>query len=116
MSRWGHATTDHRWLQVPDEQAGRYNLYDCWFTALLLPRLLQDAHDLGQEHWWVEHGVPFQGAVLAMAQRGLLVDGRALAEISTRVRAELAETDAAIRAAADKAGFTYTDKFPNSRD
>lgn len=117
MSRWGpYPRPEHKWFQVSDTALGTYNLWDCWFTGLLLPKLLNDARELGQEPWWTEYGVPFQEAVLAMSLRGLLVDGRALTEISTRVRTELAETDAAIRTTADAAGFSYTGKFPNSRD
>lgn len=115
MTRFGFANTDYRWLQVADEPCGRYNLYDCWFTALLLPALLADARDLGQEMWWAEHGSPFQHAVLAMSQRGLLLDGGALVSLRTSVLSELNESDAAIRRAADEAKFEYTDKFPNSR-
>ncbi|MFQ6027458.1 MAG: DNA polymerase [Dehalococcoidia bacterium] len=91
-------------------------MHDVYWTARLLPHLLQDAKDMGQFQWWEEYGTPFQHAVLDMSQRGILLDKTALKEYKAQVRTELRETDKRIREAADKAEFTYTDKFPNSRD
>lgn len=116
MTRWGYANTAHRWMNVPDEACGRYNLWDVFWTARLVRPLLEDAKELGQWEWWEEHGEPFQDAVLTMAGRGLQVDGRAFVALTTRVRTELAATDEAIRECARAVGFPFTEKFPNSRD
>lgn len=116
MTRWGYANTAHRWLNVEDEPCGRYNLHDCYWTARLLPALLQDARELGQITWWTQYGESFQYAVLAMASRGLLLDPLALATLRDRVSHELSEVDDSIREAAIAADFNYTRKFPNSRD
>ena len=109
MTRWGFANTAHKWLNIPDEPCGRYNGHDCYWTALLVKPLLEDAKDLGQLDWWVEFGAPFQYAVLDMTQRGLGLDHQELLTYRKAVRGELAATDKSILAAADSAGFTYTD-------
>lgn len=116
FGRWGWVNTAHKWLNVPDDSCARYNLHDVYWTARLLKPLLDDAADLDQLQWWIEFGEPFQYAVLDMQRRGLLVDLAALKDYTAKVRAELTACDTRIRAAADAAGFTYTDKFPNSRD
>ena len=116
MTRWGHALTTHKWLNIEDEPCGRYNGYDCYWTARLLPELLRDAHKLGQWEWWQDHGAPFQQAVVAMAGRGVELDKAALTTYKRKVTAELKATDRAVCDHATTEGFTYTDKFPNSRD
>jgi DNA polymerase-1 len=90
-------------------------MWDVYWTAQLVDPLLRDARELGQLDWWDTHGAVFQHAVLAMGQRGLLVDGPALVKLRTRLGSELHGTDQSIRDEADAQGFTYTDKFPNSR-
>lgn len=116
MTRWGGANTAHRWLNVPDEACGRYNLHDCYWTARLLKPLLDEAKELGQLEWFIAYGEPFQHAVLDMAGRGLLLDPLALATYRDRVRAELGDVDDRIKLAASDVDFAYTGKFPNSRD
>jgi len=116
MGRWGFANTAHKWLNVPDHHCGVYNGWDCYWTAKLLPCLIDEANELGQWEWWQEHGFPFQYAVLDMSRRGLLIDRPTLNTYRAAVRQELHNTDQAICDAADLVGFTYTDKFPNSRD
>jgi DNA polymerase-1 len=116
MSRWGYANTAHKWLNIPDEECGRYNMHDVYWTGRLLKPLLSDARALGQLGWWSAHGAPFQRAVLDMSNRGILLNSLALAEYRQKVSDELVETDTRIRAAADAAGFPYTSTFPNSRD
>jgi len=116
VTRWGYANTAHRWLNIPDEPCGRYNLHDCYWTARLLPVLLEEARELGQLDWWSAYGEAFQDAVLDMAGRGLLLDRVALEAYRDRVSLELGDTDDSIRLVAIEAGFEYTGKFPNSRD
>jgi len=116
VTRWGYANTAHKWLNIEDEPCGRYNLHDCYWTARLLPRLLEEARDLGQEQWWAQYGVPFQHAVLDMAGRGLCLDAVALAQYRDVLRRELGDTDDQIKEVAIATDFGYDGKFPNSRD
>lgn len=115
-NRWGYANTDHRWLQVEDEPCGRYNLHDCYWAARLVGPLLRDADELGNLTWWEQHGEPFQYSVLAMADRGLLLDHEALRLFTKKTAEEVETTDNRIRQTADESGFSYTNTFPNSKD
>jgi DNA polymerase-1 len=94
--------TGHKWLNQP--QLERYNLLDCAVTASLVGPMLQELRDHKMDEFWEQEVWPLVPAVMAMQQRGLLVDKAAKTALRRSLRAELAEVDDAILAA-DESGL-----------
>lgn len=111
--------TDHKFAKLPNALHHLYNLHDAYWTAGLLPVLIDQlkAPRHGDQWKWYEEVIdPLQHAVLDMQERGLLVDKQARSKFRLDMRRELSATDQAIRAEAKRLGFSHTDKFPNSKD
>lgn len=112
------ATTQHKFLNLPDLTLHCYNLWDSHYTAALLPRELAELRsrrfDPAQLRWYQEVIQPLQRSVIEKCHRGLGVNRPARSAFAAATRRELQQTDDAIRRDAAKRGFRYTDKFPNS--
>ena len=113
MSKYA-ATTNHKFLQLPNTTLGIYNLRDTWNTARLALFMEQRLRRNGQWDFYHDQLEPLFRAVLNMQRRGILLDRQAKFLYRRRLRADLREADEFIRHEADARHFQYTDKFPNS--
>lgn len=94
MIRHRTVTTDHKWLNVPE--VAKYNTTDTLSTAGLARALPAELRRRGMDRFWRDEVWPLIPAVLATQRRGLRFDANRAADMQTRLRAELAEVDAAI--------------------
>jgi len=94
-----NVTTDHKWLQLPDEVVARYNSYDCLATARAARAIKQQMRVNGQWEYFQEEVWPLLPAVMAMQGRGLPYDSIRKGVYRKRLRKELKECDDRLRQA-----------------
>lgn len=85
--------TSHKWLNIPDHELAIYNGIDTLATARAIKPMLQELTDQGMKDFWDEEIWPLVPAVLAMQDRGLLLDREALNSYRAEVRSSLASVD-----------------------
>lgn len=112
--RLRQVNTDHKWLSIPDGELAIYNGIDCLATAIAAKVELEEAADHEMLQFWEQSVWPLTDAVVAMQSRGLWIDAAKRSEYTTKVRAELAEVDAELLAAAPAYLSEPTPKYPNS--
>ena len=95
--RQGEVTTDHKWLQLPDETVARYNAYDCLATARAASAIKHQLKLNEQWDYFVAEVWPLLPAVMAMQKRGLPYDSKRKGQYRKRLRKELAECDTRLR-------------------
>lgn len=111
--KFTHATvtTDHAWLNKPDEQIARYNCFDTRHTAQLAQQL---QHSMVAKHQWevyLREVAPVVPAVLAMSLRGVPIDTDERTRLRRAFRAEVRACD---RVICDAAKQPFVDLYESS--
>jgi DNA polymerase-1 len=96
-----NVNTDHKWLNIPDDELGLYNGWDCAATALCIAPMLKEMADQRMDEFWHREVWPLVPAVQAMQRRGLLVHQHTLDTYRDETRTELELIDKEILAADD---------------
>lgn len=107
---------DHKFLNLPNVTLGTYNLWDSYETAKLVAPLVTRLERNQQWDYYMTWVQPLQRAVIVMQHVGLPVNTKAKASLKRKMSVELAQCDKFIRSVATEHAFSYTDKFPNSKD
>lgn len=86
-------TTAHKWLQLPDDTVGRYNYYDCLFTARLWARMAGLLQETGNAAFYRDRIWPMVPVLLDLQRRGLPLDNDERLKLRRQYRAQLRDTD-----------------------
>lgn len=98
MSRYS-GNTDNKFLQLNNTTLGVYNAWDTYNTARLALELLGDLKTQGHLAYYLGHVEELQDSVLAMQDRGLLLDRERRLRARRDLRLELSQTDRGIATA-----------------
>jgi DNA polymerase-1 len=86
----------HAMLQQPDETLRSYNLWDCVATARSARMMIDEMRDNRQLDYWHRCVWPLVEPVLAMQERGLLIDMKEQRDLEHRLKGELLDIDKGI--------------------
>ena len=111
--KFGGVTTDHKWLQLPDELTARYNHWDCYNTARLVPKVENQLDRAGNRDFFTDYFWPLVPVVTDMQRRGVgYLDREVRNSLRRKLRSEIAQLEKDILDGTDPTN--YTDKLFNS--
>ena len=96
MNHHAITTTEHKWLNLPDETVQVYNCFDTLATVRTAKGLRQTLTETGQLTYFETRVWPLVEPILAMQRRGIPVDREVLNQYRESVRIELGETVVAV--------------------
>lgn len=110
MAKWLHqrVTTDHKWIQLGDQEIATYCCFDTVSTAALAPTLVEALKASRQWDFYQREVAPVIPALLAMARRGVPIDQAERTRLRRSFRAEVRACDEVLFKAA---GYPYQDPY-----
>lgn len=110
MPAWlfARVTTDHKWIQLGDQEIATYCCFDTVATAALAPTLVEALKGSRQWDFYTQEIAPLIPALLAMARRGVPIDQTERTRLRREFRREVRECDQTICQAA---GQPYWDPY-----